>query len=213
MNRLAKLSCWLMIAEMLAIAVTASAARWPDIAHHHAAISFFGWRIVFALWFFPAWLAGGVVLTERKLQPKGMQLSADHHRIAEMGMVASCLMAAGLQGWFAAIFAFRNPALLHISPQAVAMIVGGAFFLVYGNASAKLAPPSGPAAPDSGAWIRANLRNGWAVVLLGLFMMAAAFAPPIVRVAAMLALLPAGAVYLISQRRMMRRPPGPAAPA
>ena len=211
MNRLAKLTCWLMVAEMLMVAASAVAARWPDIATHREAISFFGWRIVFALWFFPAWLALGLALTERKLRPKGMQLSADHRRIAEVGMVASCLMAAGMQGWFAAIFVFRNPALLHISPQAVGMIVAGAFFLVYGNASAKLAPPVGPAAPDPGAWNRANLRNGWVVVLLGGFMIALAFAPPIMRVVAMLALVPASIVYVVFQRRRLRGAAGPPA--
>jgi hypothetical protein len=213
MNRLAKLTCWLTIAEMAAVAIAAFAARWPDIVHHHAAISFFGWRLIFALWFFPAWLAAGLALTEHKLRPKGMQLSDDHRRIAEMGMVASCLMGAGMQGWFAAIFAFRNPALLHISPQAVGMIVGGAFFLVYGNASAKLGPPIGPAAPDPGAWIRANLRSGWVTVLLGVMMIASAFAPPIARFATMMALVPGSVAYLLWQRRVMRRGPPPQAPA
>ena len=43
---------------------------------------------------------------------------------------AALLMSSGLQAWTAAIFVFRDPDLLHVAPQGVAMLLGGAFFVL-----------------------------------------------------------------------------------
>jgi hypothetical protein len=213
MTRLAKLTCWFMVAEMLVVATWAVAARWPDLAHHREAISFFNWRVLLVLWFLPAMLAFSAVRIERRLQPEGMQLSADYRRLVEVGLVMISLFGAAMQGWFAAIFIFRDPAVLHIGPQGVGTLLCGAFLVIYGNASAKRGPPVGPAAPEPGVWTRANLRSGWAMVLLGIFMMGAAFAPGPVRVISVLVVLPISMLFMFSQRRLMRGGAGPRAPA
>jgi hypothetical protein len=213
MNRLAKLTCWLMIAEMLVVATCAVAARWPDIAHHREAISFFNWRVLFGLWFLPAVLAYTALRIERRLRPEGMRLSADHHRLTEVGLVAVSLFFGAMQAWLAAIFVFRDPAVLHIGPQGVGILLLGAFLVIYGNASAKRSPPVGPAAPDPGVWIRASLRSGWTMVLLGICMMAAAFAPGPVRMISVLVVMPVSMLFMYSQRRLMRGGAGPRTPA
>ncbi len=143
-----------------------------------------------------------------------MQLLADHRRLVEVGLVVTSLFGAAMQAWYAAIFVFRDPAVLHIGPQSVGTLLGGAFFVIYGNASAKRSPPVGPAAPDPGVWIRANLRSGWTIVLLGICMMAVAFAAPPVRVTTVLVVMPVSLLSMYSQRRLMRgAAPSPGAPA
>ena len=213
MNRVAKLICWLVVAVMTAVASAAIALRWPDIAHHRSGISPFGWRLAFALVFYPLWIAGAVVLSERQLRPRGMRFSAGHIRLTETALVAASLLACGLDIWFAAIFAFKDGALLQVSPQQVAVLLGGVFFAVLGNASAKSAPPVGPAAPNPGLWIRESLRNGWTVTLSGLVMIATAFAPPPARVVVMLVLMPILLLSAFLRRRRLRTDSGSAAPA
>jgi hypothetical protein len=213
MNRLARLCCWLLVVEMSAVAIAALAVRWRDIIHHSAAISLFGWRVAFCVGFFPAWMALGIWMTERSLRPRGMAFSASHHRVKETAAVATGLLMAGMQGWFAAYFAFHGAPMQQVSMQQAACFFGGLFFVLYGNASAKIAPPTGPAAPDPGSWIRKSLRNGWATVLAGIALMAIAFAPAVVRSPATLALLPLFAAITISRRRQQRPVRRPEAPA
>ncbi|HEY3949220.1 hypothetical protein [Phenylobacterium sp.] len=212
MNRVAKLVCWLAIVEMIAVGIAAVAARWTDIIHHPQVISLFGWRIVFALAFFPVWAAYGLTRVERRLNPQGMVLSMAHRRMTEVGYAVICPLMAGMDTWFAAIFA-KHQMLLNASPQPVGLLVGGALLVVFGNASAKFAPPTGPAAPDPGAWIRASLRNGWATVLSGLAIMAAAFAPSVPRAIVVLTVLPVAVFFALEQRRLLRGGPGPRATA
>ena len=210
MNRIAKLFCWLAAGEMTAVAIAALAARWPDVAHHPETINLLGWRILIVLAVFPALATYGVVRTERRLRPEGMELSMAHRRMTEWGMAVNCVLFAGMHNWFAAIFATRQMLLFNnASPQSVGLLIGGALLVVYGNASAKLAPPKGPAAPDPGAWIRTSLRNGWAVVAVGMIMMIAAFATVGWRIAATVAILPIMLVTVQSQRRLLRGEPGP----
>jgi hypothetical protein len=213
MNRVAKISCWLAVAEMTVVAAIALAVRWPDIVHHRTALSAFEWRKVFALCFFPPWAALAVVTTARKLQPKGMDHSAGYHCLVGIALVMACLFGSGMQAWTAAIFVFQDPTLLQVSPQGVGMLLAGVFFLVYGNATAKLDPPTGPAAPEPGAWIRGHLRSGWTIVLLGIVMMAGAFAPPVGRVAIGLVAIPVAVANVMMSRRMLRNAGRPRAPA
>jgi hypothetical protein len=210
MNRVAKLLCWFLIVEMIVVGFGAISSRWDDILHHPHAISAFGWRIVFALFASPVLAVYGVFRTERRLRRKGIEFSAGQREVTGTWMVASFIMVASMQNWFAAILAKHQMLmLLNTSPQPVAMLVGGALLILFGNASAKFAPPTGPAAPDPGAWIRASLRSGWTAVLSGIAFMAAAFAPMGVRAVVLLVVMAA----MIANRGLLRDGPGPRAQA
>jgi hypothetical protein len=212
MNRLAKLCCWLAIAEMAAAAMVAIVVRWPDLAHHREHVSPMGWRLLVTLCIYPFWIGFAVLWAEHRLRLKGVQVSDDHRRLTETGTVAVGVLTAAAQTWLATIFISRDWYVLYGSPQQIVMLVSGALFMVLGNATAKVSPPKGPAAPDPGVWIRVSLREGWVLVLSGIVMIAAAFAPPHIRAIAMLAIMPGALMTFIARRRMWRRRP-PQAPA
>ncbi|MBS0334928.1 MAG: hypothetical protein JSS35_19320 [Proteobacteria bacterium] len=213
MTRLAKFTCWLIVAAMAAMAAAATVAQWPVLAHHPASLKPIGWRLLFSLWFYPGWIAAAILLSERRLRPKGMELSSDYRRFTQATLVVVALFSAAMQAWFAAMLLFRDLHVLHASPQGVSMLVGGAIFVIYGNSGAKLAPPTGPAAPEPGRWIRTSLRKGWAQVLMGMVMMAGAFASPTARVAIILAIAPVALASSAAWRRMLRSTAGPPSPA
>ncbi|MBS0364039.1 MAG: hypothetical protein JSR98_21915 [Proteobacteria bacterium] len=213
MTRLAKLTCWSIVAAMVAMAAGAMIVQWPVLAHHPAALKSLGWRVFFALWSYPVWIAAAILMSERRLKPKGMEYSPDYRRFSQTAVVVISLFAGVMQAWFAAIFVFRDARVLHASPQQVAMLIGGAIFVIYGNSAAKLSPPKGPAAPEPGRWIRTSLRRGWAIVLMGVVMMAGAFAPPLARVALVLAIAPVALANSAAWRRMLRSAAGPPSPA
>ena len=213
MIRLARFTCWLAVAVMAALAAAAIVHAWQGLAHHPAAVKPIVWRIVFALLFLPAWLAIGIIWVERLLKPKGMQVSDGYLRLSSVGMAAASVFVMALQGWLGVILVFHNWFVLQVGPQQATMLIGGAFVVIFGNASAKLAPPTGPTAPEPGRWIRTNLRAGWLMVLSGLSLMAAAFAPPLARGIASLALSSVAILAAFAQIRANRAPPDNASTA
>lgn len=94
------------------------------------------------------------------------------------------------------------------------LVVAGGFTVVYGNFNAKVPPPSGALAPAPAVWVRGMLRNGWAMVLLGLAEVVLALALPfeLLRIFSLVLIVPTMLIVRAQMRLMWpRRRPQPTA--
>jgi hypothetical protein len=181
MSRTMKLFLLVALAEMALVAAVFFVAHWGAISHLSALEGLRRRRLIgilFGLIFAPAGLALGSLVGARQLTQRGIQLVAEHHRLFEASLAVAAVFIAVIQAWLA----FGLPAGL-VAPQGfvarLTLVFCGVFAVVSGNFTAKIAPPSGPLAPTPAVWIRGVLRNGWAMVWLGLFEVAAAIALPV----------------------------------
>lgn len=126
---------------------------------------------------YPLWLAAGWGLARKRLTSARLKPSAEHLRWFETGLIVAALMLVMIQGWTA-----RN-LIMDETLGRQAMLRGITIFIgvltaVQGNFIAKVAPPTGPGAPESGAWSRAMLRIGWGMAAVGLAIVACALSLP-----------------------------------
>jgi hypothetical protein len=205
-SRTLKLVLLAALAEMALVAAVFIAAHWQAISHLSALDALPRRRLTSSLFgtlFDPIWLALGGVAMGRQLAQRGVRLAPEHRRFYEASFVVGAVFLAVIQAWSA----FGLPAAF-VSQQGLVprltLVFCGVFAAVYGNFSAKVAPPSGPRAPAPAVWIRGMLRNGWAMVLLGLFEVVAAIALPSKQLPLVLLLaLPANLLIARSQLRLM----------
>lgn len=170
MSRATKLFTFAVIGLMTLVLAAFCGTHWDAITHFGALDPLAKKRLTASLWvgaFSPAWMAFSVWLMNRQLAQRDLQLAPEHRRFYEASMVVAVLFLAALQAWFTFGAAYTPPASPNLIMRAVLMFCGG-FTVVYGNFNAKLPPPSGDWAPAQAVWVRGMLRNGWAMVLLGL---------------------------------------------
>ena len=170
-------------------------------------------RALIALAFAPAWTGLGAFAVSRQFAQRGIRLTVEHRRFYEASMVVAVLFIMAAQAWIAFGTAHTPVADRELVTRGV-LVFCGVFAAVYGNFHAKAAPPSGELAPAPAVWIRGMLRNGWAMVLLGLAIIVLAIVLPF-RLLPFLTLAMVAAAVPIwrSQFRLMwpsRKPPASA---
>jgi hypothetical protein len=163
--------------------------------------------------FSPAWIALAAFFIGRQLAQRDLQLAQEHRRFYEASMVVAVLFAAATQAWFtfgAAYAPSAGPSVI----LRVMLVFAGGFTVIYGNFNAKVPPPSGASAPAPAVWVRGMLRNGWAMVLLGLAEVVLAVVLPFTLLRIFFLVLVVPALLIVrAQLRLMwpRRRPQPAA--
>jgi hypothetical protein len=181
MSRALKLFILAAIVAMAGVFAAFAWTHWDAIGHMSALAPLPKRRLITGLIsvaFCPFWIGVGGFAIDLQFAQRGIKLTAEHRRFYEASMVIGVLFTMAAQAWIA--FGAEHTAVAGrgLVVRGVLVFVG-VFAAVYGNFHAKAAPPSGELAPAPAVWIRGMLRNGWAMVLLGLAIAALAIALPL----------------------------------
>jgi hypothetical protein len=216
MSRALKLFMLVAIVAMAGV-FAAFAWTWRDaIAHLQTLPPLSKSRLIrplIAVAFCPAWAGVGAFAVSRQFAQRGIRLTAEHRRFYEASMVVAVLFIMAAQAWMA-FGAEHTPIAGRGLVVRGVLVFCGVFAAVYGNFHAKAGPPSGELAPAPAVWIRGMLRNGWAMVLLGVAIVVLAIALPLKLLPFLtLAMVAAAVPIWRSQFRLMwpsRKPPASA---
>ena len=126
---------------------------------------------------YPAILAAGWWLARKRLASARLTPSAEHLRWFETGMMVAALMLVAIQGWTARNLIMDETLGRQAMLRGITVFVG-VLTAVQGNFIAKVAPPTGVGAPETGAWSRTMLRIGWGMAAIGLAIVACAVTLP-----------------------------------
>ena len=217
MSRALKLFILAGILAMIGLFAASLWAHWDTVAHLQTLPPLLKKRVLGALFggvFCPVWLGLGAWLMDRQLTRRDIALAPDHRRFYEASTVIGVVFTTAAEAWI--VFGAEH---MPFAGRGVVMrgvlVFCGVFAAVYGNFHAKAGPPSGELAPAPAVWIRGMLRNGWAMVLLGLAIVVLAIALPLKLLPFLLWGMVAAAVPIWrSQFRLMwpsrkARPPAP----
>jgi hypothetical protein len=181
MSRALKLFILAGILAMIGLFAASLWAHWDTVTHLQTLPPLLKKRVLGALIagvFCPVWLGLGALVMNRQLTRRDIALAADHRRFYEASMAIGVVFTTLAEAWI--VFGDK---LLPAVDRGVVMrgvlVFCGVFAAVYGNFHAKAGPPSGELAPAPAVWIRGMLRNGWAMVLLGLVIAVLAIALPL----------------------------------
>jgi hypothetical protein len=216
MSRALKLFILASIGVMTLVLAAFCWTHWDAIANFGALDPDRKHRLSAALMigaFAPAWIALAAFITSRQLAQRDLQLAQEHRRFYETSMVVAVLFTAAAQAWFTFGAAYAPLAGPNVFLRVMLVFAGG-FTMVYGNFNAKVPPPSGALAPAPAVWVRGMLRNGWAMVLLGLAEVVLAVVLPfeLLRIFGLVVIVPAMLIVRAQMRLMWpRRRPQPAA--
>lgn len=161
MNRLLKLLMFAAVAEMVAVHAGVVAARHVSLSTL-ADLSSYERRVVFALAFFPPWIAGAYVAHRWLL---AAEPSGKHRTSKDLGMIGAIAFNVGCHNLLA--LSLVQAPLIHVPLMTLVWMAAGVLTMVYGNYRPRIEPPIRPGAASPGQWARTSLRNGWAMVLLG----------------------------------------------
>ena len=180
MSRAVKLFLFAAIAAMTLVFAAFAWRYWDAISQMSTLNEADKRRLIGALLataFCPVWVGFGGFFVARQLAQPGLQLADRHRRFYEASLVIVVLFIAAIQLWVAFGAAYPPLAERGVLLRAV-LVFSGLFTVIYGNFNAKAPPPSGDEAPAPADWVRGMLRNGWAMVLLGLAEVILALALP-----------------------------------
>ncbi len=169
-------------------------------------------RVLVATALMPAWVGICTWGQNRLVTQRHLHLSREHLRFYEASIVILVLFAVAWQYWMTFGYAYTLAWPRGLFGRG-GLVCIGAFVIVYGNFNAKVPPATGALAPPPAVWIRGMLRNGWAMVLLGLAMVVLAIALPLkfVGVMDLVMLVPAAFIARSQARLMWPRRPHPTA--
>ncbi len=216
MSRALKVFVGAAIAVMIVVLATCCRVHWDAIAGFSALDAQKKRLLVSVLVtaaFLPAWVGFCAWGLNRQMTQRHLHLSREHLRFYEVSMVILVMFTVAGQYWMTFGYAY-TPGWARNGVFARAMLVFiGAFVVVYGNFHAKVPPATGALAPAPAVWIRGMLRNGWAMVLLGLAIVAMAICLPLklLRVFDLAILIPALLIIRSQARLMWPRKPQPTA--
>ncbi len=168
-------------AEMVLVAI--GAVLWRGLIVEHLALAeltgqrkLVGATVILLL--MPLWVALAWFIARRQIASRRMTPSAEHIRLFEISFVVGILMLVVMQGFLARSLVTGDTAGRELL-QRGSLAFAGVFTLVQGNFMAKVAPPTGPAAPPPHAWMRMRLAVGWASALIGLALLVCSVSLPI----------------------------------
>lgn len=179
MSRALKLFILAGILVMIGLFAVSLWVHWDTVAHVSALAPTARRRVLGALFgavFCPLWLVLMSWPIDRQLTRRDIALAADHRRFYQVSMAVGVVLTVLAQAW---ITFGDMPHVDRGVAMRAALVFCGVFAAVYGNFHAKAGPPSGELAPAPAVWIRGMLRNGWAMVLLGIAITVLAIALPL----------------------------------
>ena len=162
-----------VVAGMAVMTVVFAAFCWTywDAISHFGALAHDKQRLLrgalFGAAFCPVWLGLCTLFLNRQMRQRDLHFAPEHRRFYGASMVVGVLATAAMQAWITFGATYVPLAGKGVFLRGV-LVFWGVFVMVYGNFHAKVPPASGARAPAPAVWIRGMLRNGWAMVLLGL---------------------------------------------